>query len=382
MSHTGRPLNSIAIIGAGIIGLSCALELAARGLEVTLYDKAWPPRGASWAAAGMLAPAFEAASEPGTHPDLYSLCEASAEQWPHWAKELETLSGLPSGYQSGPSLALATTSAQVDHLEAIRERLSGQTAEPKPCLPDLAMIEPAIRGEVHAAWILPSDGQVDNRQTLAALIAGMTAHPNISIQPSAAPLNIRDGKLNHAGHDATLICAGWGSAAISVEENGISKDLQSWAGVLGEIKPFGGQMLSVRQIEGAPTKTIRCGHLYIVPKHDRIIIGATTEPGRVITEANPDAIADLRARAIAICPILAQAEVLATWAGVRPGTVDHAPILGETRQENLFVAAGHYRNGILLAPITAKLIADLIVDENRSDLMWAFAPRARRSEQV
>lgn len=382
MSKTDRRIDSIAIIGAGIIGLSCALELAERGLKVTLYEQSWPPRGASWAAAGMLAPAFEAASEPGTHPDLYSLCEASVQQWPHWAKDLEALSGLPSGYKPGPSLALATTDAQVDHLEAIRERLSGQIAEPKACLHDLATLEPAIRGEVHAAWVLPSDGQVDNRQTLAALIAGMAEHPNISVQPIAAPLHIRDGKLDHAGHDATLICAGWGSAAISVNENGISRDLQNWAGILSEIKPFGGQMLSVRQIEGAPAKTIRCGHLYIVPKHDRIIIGATTEPGRVITEANPDAIADLRARAIAICPILAQAEVLATWAGVRPGTVDHAPILGETQQDNLFVAAGHYRNGILLAPITAKLMADLIIEDTQSDLMRAFAPRARRSERV
>src|SRR6056297_3016728 len=117
MPRTVRPIKSVAVIGAGIIGLSCAIELADRGLAVSLFEPNWPPRGASWAAAGMLAPAFEAAASPGVHADLFQLCDASAQLWPAWARALEAKSGRPSGYRPGPSLAIALNDAQVQHLE-------------------------------------------------------------------------------------------------------------------------------------------------------------------------------------------------------------------------------------------------------------------------
>ena len=107
MSSAHAPIKSIAIIGAGIVGLSCAMEFARRGANVSLYEKTWPPRGASWAAAGMLAPAFEAIGVDGGHPHLFQLCDAGARAWPQWAERLERESGLPSGYDPAPSLAIA-----------------------------------------------------------------------------------------------------------------------------------------------------------------------------------------------------------------------------------------------------------------------------------
>lgn len=382
MSGSAQNIQSIAVIGAGIIGLSCAIALADRGVQVTLYDKTWPPRGASWAAAGMLAPAFEAASTPGAHPKLFQLCDQSAQIWPVWSAALEERTRLSAGYRAGPSLAVAINPKQESDLAAIAHAMRGHPHAPQVCALNGANLDPAIGDSVKSALLLPSDGQVDNRRTLIALVACVELHPNITILPQEAPLHGRAQLLDHAGHDATLICAGWGSAMVTADQKGQSFNLAAWAPLLEKIGAYGGQMLSVAPIEGAPKMTIRCGDLYIVPKDDRIVIGATTEPGRVLDAPEAEVIAELKSRAAEICPILANAEVIDSWAGVRPGTTDHAPILGETRIPDLYVASGHYRNGILLAPITAQIMADLIVHRKTTDLARAFSPQARLAAQV
>lgn len=382
MSGASQYIQSIAVIGAGIIGLSCALELADRGLDVSLYDKAWPPRGASWAAAGMLAPAFEAASEPGIHAQLFELCDHSAQMWPAWSDALEARTGQSSGYRAGPSLAVAIDQAQERHLAAMEKAMRGHPDAPQAYPIDRAKRDAPLGGTIAAALLLPSDGQADNRRTLAALVAAVEDHPRIIIQPQEAPLQASGKLLDHAGRDATLVCAGWRTAMVTVMKNGQFFDLAKWAPALDEIESYGGQMLSVAPVEGAPEMTIRCGDLYIVPKEDRIVIGATTEPGRVLKATEADVIEGLKARAAEICPVLSDASVIETWAGVRPGTTDHAPILGESRSPNLFIASGHYRNGILLAPITAKIMADLIAAGKTTDLARAFSPQARVAAQV
>lgn len=382
MSGSKQTIQSIAIIGAGIVGLSCAVELADRGLRVAVFDKTWPPRGASWAAAGMLAPAFEAASMPGTHPELFELCDRSAQLWPIWSVALEDRTGLSAGYQAGPSLAVAIDSAQELNLAEIERAMRGHRHAPDRCAANVNSIDPAISDMIKTALLLPSDGQVDNRRTLTALVACVEAHPNIVIHPTEAPLQARGRQIDHAGYDATLVCAGWQSAKIRAADNDRSLTLAALDPALDTIRSYGGQMLSVAPIEGAPRLTIRCGDLYIVPKQDRIVIGATTEPDRVLQTAEADVIAELKARAAEICPVIAEAETLECWAGVRPGTEDHAPILGETGVANLYVASGHYRNGILLAPITAQIMADLIIDGVTSDLGHAFSPQARLDAQV
>ena len=382
MTGSTQPPESISVIGAGIIGLACALELAERGIMVSLYDSQWPPRGASWAAAGMLAPAFEAAATPETHPDLYTLCLASARLWPIWAQRLEHGSDMPSGFRPGPSLAVARNSAQAAHLDAIFEQLEGDDAAQRVSTSELARIEPAIRSELISAVLLPSDGQVDNRLTMAALIARACGHPNLKVIAAPAPLICHKGDLDHAGRAATLITAGWKSAQVEIEVAGEQRRLGECAPVLDQIEAFGGQMLSLAPIPQGPSRPIRCGDLYIVPKHDRIIVGATTEPGRVLAAAEPKMIQRLHARAVEICPALAGATIVDQWAGVRPGTADHAPILGQVEDRNLFIATGHYRNGILLAPITAQIMADLIVDGKMPDLARSFSPKARAETRV
>lgn len=382
MSRVSSDLQSIAVIGAGIIGLSSALELADRGAHVTLYETHWPPRGASWAAAGMLAPAFEAAAAPGTHPRLFELCDASARLWPDWSARLETQSGRSAGYFPGPSLAIALTSAEVAKLDAVQSKLSGYDFAPQDCLDRLREVEPAIGANACGALLLPSDGQADNRATLKALLACVEKHEHIDIRIGEAPLRATASGIDHAGHDATLIAAGWRSAKVAIEREKGKAELAALEPLFEDIHACGGQMLAVAPAKNGPRLTVRSGHIYVVPKPDRIIIGATTEPGRTSLTPDPSAIDSLRQAAIEICPALADAKVIESWAGVRPGTRDHAPILGETSIPGLFVAAGHYRNGILLAPLTANIMADLILDQISSDLARAFSPQARFAEQL
>jgi glycine/D-amino acid oxidase-like deaminating enzyme len=330
----------------------------------------------------MLAPAFDAAAAPGTHPRLYELCQASAEAWQDWAQRLEARSGRSAGYVPGPSLVIAKTSEDAAMLAAVQSKLSGEGFAPQPCTQDLHALEPAIQTNLLAAALLPSDGQADNRRTLQALIASVSAHSNITIVEHEPVLRITPDGLDHAGHDATLIAAGWQSARVRVERGGQVAPVSSLDPVFDEVEAYGGQMLAVAPVDGGPRMTVRCGHLYIVPKSDRIIIGATTEPGRTIDQPDQDTIADLHRQAAEICPALADAPVLEAWAGTRPGTRDHAPILGETRCPGLFVATGHYRNGILLAPITARIMTDLILTRQSSGLASSFAPGQRYAEQL
>ncbi|MEM8616599.1 MAG: FAD-dependent oxidoreductase [Pseudomonadota bacterium] len=381
MTKTG--VSSVAVIGAGIIGLSCAMALADRGLRVTLYDKQWPPRGASWAAAGMLAPAFEAAGDEGVHPLLFDLCAASADLWSDWASHLQNRSGVQSGYHPGPSLALARTPLETQRLRAIAERLKNTKQQPTAIdAQDLSQAEPGLTGTIEAAYWLPSDGQADNRQTLSALVKIASEHPQISVKSHSAPLKAIASGLDHAGHDATLVCAGWGTGVVAVEENGQNFSLLNWETTLDEIDCYGGQMLSVEPIEGGPRRTARAGALYIVPKRDRIVIGATTQPGEAPEAADPETTARLKAQAAELFPALAKARTIDSWAGVRPGTSNHAPLLGATATPGLYVASGHYRNGILLAPITARIMADMIVDGVISPLAAAFAPSAFLTTRV
>lgn len=367
----------IAVIGAGIIGLSAAYELAVRrGARVTIFDVRPPGRGASWAAAGMLAPAFEAAAEPGVHPQLFELCLASAALWPEFAGELAARSGVDVGFDRTPSLAAALDGGEAERLSRIAAVLSASgVAHTALAAADILRLEPAINPVVLGGLELPSDFRVHNRQTVTALLAALRATSKVTFVAGAAPLKSAGGKLSLEGHDAVLVAAGWETAVIKVEERGALFSLANWETALDDIDCHGGQMLSVAAGESAPMRVVRAGHVYLVPRGGQVVIGATVEPDRAIDAPEAEVIEALRLEGVRLCPGLADAPVAESWAGVRPGTPDQAPFIGETVTPGLFVAAGHYRNGILLAPVTARLLADLILDGKRGGLIEAFAPR-------
>lgn len=367
----------IAVIGAGIIGLSAAYDLAVRrGARVTVFDVRPPGRGASWAAAGMLAPAFEAAAEPGVHPQLFELCLASAALWPEFAGELAARSGVDVGLDRTPSLAAALDGGEAERLSRIAAVLSASgVAHTALAAADILRLEPAINPLVLGGLELPSDFRVHNRQTVTALLAALRATSKVTFVAGAAPLKSAGGKLSLEGHDAVLVAAGWETAVIKVEERGALFSLVNWETALGDIDCHGGQILSVAAGGSAPMRVVRAGPVYLVPRGGQVVIGATVEPDRAIDAPEAEVIEALRLEGVRLCPGLEDAPVAESWAGVRPGTPDQAPFIGETVTPGLFVAAGHYRNGILLAPVTARLLADLILDGKRGGLIEAFAPR-------
>ena len=240
---------------------------------------------------------------------------------------------------------------------------------------DILRLEPAINPVVLGGLELPSDFRVHNRQTVTALLAALRATSKVTFVAGAAPLKSAGGKLSLEGHDAVLVAAGWETAVIKVEERGALFSLANWETALDDIDCHGGQMLSVAAGESAPMRVVRAGHVYLVPRGGQVVIGATVEPDRAIDAPEAEVIEALRLEGVRLCPGLADAPVAESWAGVRPGTPDQAPFIGETVMPGLFVAAGHYRNGILLAPVTARLLADLILDGKRGGLIEAFAPR-------
>jgi glycine oxidase len=365
----------VAILGAGIIGLATAFELAIkRGVPVTIYDPAPMGRGASWAAAGMLAPAFESAAEDGVHPHLFDLCMEGAELWPDFSIDLAHAADAESGYSGRPSLALAFDMAETAAMHKLARALDARGIAHEELPPGTAhLLEPSLAPDLVAALQMPTDGQVDNRAVVRALIMALQRSPLATLRSEAAPLRSEGGRLTLEGHDLILAAAGWNTAAIQVEENGKLFSLVNWDPALDEIDCYRGQMLSVAHGYGSPETTLRCGAIYIAPKADRVIIGATVEPG-VATEApDPAAISALLARAARLCPVLADLPIIETWAGIRPGTRDRAPLIGKTAVPGLYVASGHFRNGILLAPITARIIADMMLGKPMSELHQSFS---------
>jgi glycine oxidase len=367
----------IAILGAGIIGLTAAYELAVRrDVRVTIYDVRPPGQGASWAAAGMLAPAFEAADETGVHPRLFELCLASAALWPAFADELAARAGRPVGFDRTPSLAAALDEGEMRRLSRIAETLRrADLAHSELPAAELRAREPALSAAVLGGLELETDFRVHNRETVAALLTVLGAHPGVRFVEGAAPLKSVGGRVRLEGHDAILAAAGWETAVIKVEEQGALYSLVNWDTALDDIDCHGGQMLAVRAGEGAPQRVVRSGGVYLVPRGEQVVIGATVEPDRVIDAPEAEVIEALRLEGVRLCPGLAAAPVVESWAGVRPGTPDHAPFLGETITPGLFVAAGHYRNGILLAPMTAKLLADEMLGAAPGELAATFSTR-------
>ncbi len=367
----------VAIIGGGIIGLAAAFELAVRrSHQVTLYDTRPPGRGASWAAAGMIAPAFEAAAGDGAHPHLFDLCLESAALWAAFAADVERVSGLPAGYEPAPALAAALTDCEAARLAQISavltaRRLAHQVVPAR----QLRAMEPSLSGSVISGLELETDCRVDNRLTVTALIAALQASRRVTLVQGRAPLvSAGGGQLRLEGHDAVIAAAGWGTASIRVQEGASDYSLVNWDTCLDDIDCHGGQMLSVRAGPGAPQRVVRAGAVYLVPRGGQVVIGATVEPGRMLDAADEAATDALLAEAALVCPALAHADVTERWAGIRPGTPDHAPFIGETRAKGLFVAAGHYRNGILLAPVTARIIADLVTGRDAGALAATFSP--------
>lgn len=324
------------VIGGGIIGLSIALELHWRGLSVRVFTKDITT-AATYAAAGMLAPQAEEIP-PGAMLDL---CLWSRSLYPDWTAKLTALTGLDSGYW--PCGILAPRQQPVNHPDwQDRERLSPYWQP--------AQLGPAIAG----GYWFPQDGQVDNRALFRSLQAalhqaGIPVLEGIainSITQLAPGLTTNQGTFQAAQY--ILATGAWSQELLPIP-----------------VQPRKGQMLALQVPLPCPLQTVLFAEdVYIVPRRNgRIIVGATNEDVGFLSGNTDSGIQGLHDRALRLCPTLAPYPIAEQWWGFRPSTPDQMPILGPSPQANLILATGHYRNGILLAPATAQLIADSICNQ-------------------
>jgi glycine oxidase ThiO len=348
------------VIGGGIAGLSIAWRLAQRGLAVRLVEAVRPGAGASGAAAGMLPPAIESFGLPGAHPDLYALLSTARARWPDFAAELEAASGQSVGYSALGALIVARDTAGLSRLDSLA-RAAAEWGEPIETLDAAAarLAEPLLAVDCLGGVLLPRDALVDPPLVIAALrIACLRAGVMIETaritrieQTAAGPRAYCAEAFYEAG--AIVLAPGWpGAAGVAL------------APELAAVTPIKGQILTISG-RGAPLRRMLRGQgFYAAPRADgRIEIGATSEPGRDDSAIDPQAMQALLRAAARVVPMFAQAAVLASRAGVRPGSPDHAPLLGESTLKGLFLAAGLHRNGVLLAPLIAELLAGAVSGE-------------------
>jgi glycine oxidase len=357
------------IIGAGIIGLSLAIELNKQGLRVLVVEKGEPGSEASWAAGGMLV------DFPDETPALLrELATASARMYPEFVHELEDESGLKIDLRSIGTLLLTHVGTGLRPVLARHSPATTQTyALPRP----LAELEPAFSHgpEPRFTALFVNERCVDPRDlTTASIVAARHRGIDFSSRDHALSVEVTNGKASGVRTNKTQFASG-----IVVNCAG------AWAGQIGPhsfpTRPVKGQMLCVIMPEREMVRhVVRAPDVYLIPRSDgRMLIGATAEEAGFDKQTVPETILKLRQAAIDLVPKLAEARILEAWAGLRPGTPDGLPILGATPTPGYFVATGHFRDGILLAPVTARAMAQVIAGERPELDLSAFAAARFRS---
>jgi glycine oxidase len=361
----------VAIVGGGIIGSSIALELAQQELRVVLLDRQQPGQEASWAAAGMLSPAPDS---PDSIP-LVPLGRASLELYPQFIAAVEEASGRKVGYRREGTLEIifaGDAQRELSTLVALHHGL-GLATEALP-LDEAHRLEPALSREVRAAAQLPYEASVDARALTEAVLAAAVKH-GVTIRTGTAvtALTRETGRCTGVIAGGQKLPAGHVVLAAGCYSGGI-EGLSAYA----PTRPVRGQMVALRSSKVKLTRVLRSGYGYVVPRDaarpQKLVAGSTLENVGFEKELTAGGLGQILRAAQELVPDLAGAAILETWSGLRPDTPDHLPILGPTDIEGLTIATGHYRNGILLTPITAKLIREWLTERRTSLPIETFSP--------
>ena len=340
------------VVGGGAIGLAVAWRLAQRGVACTVVDPN-PGAGASAVAAGMLAPVTEV--HYGEEP-LLGLNLESARRWPAFVDELEAASGTPVGYRREGTLVVAMHDDDRRALEAL-VRFQRQLDLPVERLSSAACrdLEPGLTPRARAGALVPGDRQVEPRALVAALLAacaraGVMRRPEAATSVEVGP-TVRLASGEQLASDVVVVAAGAHTARL----------------VELPVRPVKGQILRLRgDVARLLSRTVRGladgVAVYLVPRTDgQLVVGATVEERGFDDAVTAGAVHSLLTAATQLVPGVAELELAETRAGLRPGTPDNAPILGAIPDlDGVIAASGHFRNGILLTPITADVVADVV----------------------
>ena len=357
-----------------MIGLGIAWRLAQAGCAVTVYDKGEAGRGASWAAAGMLAAAVE--TEPGEEP-LLPLTLESQRLWPSFARELLAATGISCEYRDEGTLVVALNR---DDAETLRHSYDFQRGLGLDIewlnAAEARRREPHLKPGIAAAVFSRNDHQVENRALARALIAacrnaGVALHEHCAVRE----VDIAGGRARgvetaqgRAEAEIVVLAAG----AWSREIGGIPAANQP------PVRPIKGQMLALQMDPAAPVlrHVVWLPRAYLAPRLDgRLIIGATVEERGFDTAITAGGMLALIEGAWRAVPTIEELPIAETWVGFRPGSRDDAPMLGPSGIEGLVVATGHHRNGILLTPVSAAVVSSFILSGRMPEMALPFDPR-------
>lgn len=335
------------IIGGGVIGLSIARALRKRGAKrITVVERGTCGQEASWAAAGMLAPN----AETEYIDDFYRFCSASNALYPRFAEELKEETGIDIELRQTGTLELAFDEVSAERLnnKYTLQREARIEVESLSQL-DILRLEPEVSSTVTLGLHYPTDGHVENRKIVEALVA--YARKNDIALLENTEWKDRDVASKKSFGQVVLATGAWSPY----------------------IKPIRGQMLAFRGSKGLLNKVIYGAGAYLVPRTDgRILVGATSEDVGFAKEVTRSAIRELTEAAIKTFPEMLNMPLIDSWSGFRPFAPDGLPVIGEI--EGKFIATGHYRNGILLAPLTAEIVADRMINGTDSEYFSHFSP--------
>ncbi len=363
--------NRVAIVGGGAIGLGLGFELVRQGTPAVVFERDRAGHGTSWLAAGMLSPDAEIGFE---ELELYRLNRESLRRWPDFARRVEDASGQSVDYRDEGTLIVADDR---DSAEALRRLYSFQKEQGLDVEwltgEEAREIEPFVAPRLSAAVFAPADHQVDNRRFVEALrgafeAEGGTLHegtPVEAVVPDAERPAVVTADGERVDAHRVVVAAGvW------------SRELDGLEPVAPPVRPVKGQMIQLHRERPFDLQhVVRGPEAYLAPKSNgRVVVGATSEEKGFDTTVTAGGLYDLLEGAWEVVPGIYDLPVDDTWAGLRPASRDHAPVLGRTEAPGVLMATGHYRHGILLTPVTAEEMAHLIRTGETSDWLEPFSP--------
>lgn len=367
--------SDVLIIGGGVIGLSLAREVHRKGIrKITILERGETGKESSYAAAGMLAPH----AETEQLDDFYYFCNESNLLYPQFAEEIFDETDVDIELDNSGTLYLAFTEEDLTKLRRRFEwqKNAGLQVE-RLSAQETRQTEPFVSPDVLESLYFPNDWQVENRKLLYALQKYCELY-GIEIREKAKVKRLltENGKIVGAETDTEKFFAGKTVLTTGAWTSFIKAENVA----LPRVKPIRGQMISFHTAKRLFQKVIYSARGYIVPRADgRVLAGATVEDAGFDKSVNEAGIELLRDHALEIAPSLENLEIYESWAGLRPFAPDGLPVLGGFDEvENLLIATAHYRNGILLAPITARILAEKIAENRNSKYLEIFNPRRFR----